>query len=63
MIDYFFSSAGFLSSPSFLSFSDTGLSPSAAADGDKAATEGNKGDKKEGDDKKPAEKKSAEEKK
>ena len=36
---------------------------SAAADGDKPAAEGAKGDKKEGDDKKPAEKKSTEEKK
>ncbi len=35
----------------------------AAADGDKAAPEGDKGDKKEGDDKKPAEKKPTEEKK
>ena len=35
----------------------------AAADGDKAAPEGDKGDKKEGDDKKPAEKKPPEEKK
>ena len=35
----------------------------AAADGDKAAPEGDKGDKKEGDDKKPADKKSPEEKK
>ena len=35
----------------------------AASDGDKAATDGDKGDKKEGDDKKPAEKKSPEEKK
>ncbi|MBD1174042.1 50S ribosomal protein L25/general stress protein Ctc [Pelagibacterales bacterium SAG-MED01] len=35
----------------------------AAADGDKPAADGAKGDKKEGDDKKPAEKKSAEEKK
>ena len=35
----------------------------AAADGDKAATEGDKGDKKEGDDKKPADKKTPEEKK
>ena len=35
----------------------------AAADGDKAATEGDKGDKKEGDDKKPTDKKSPEEKK
>ena len=35
----------------------------AAADGDKAASEGEKGDKKEGVDKKPADKKPAEEKK
>ena len=35
----------------------------AAADGDKSAADGGKGDKKEGDDKKPAEKKPAEEKK
>tara|TARA_Y200000002_G_scaffold89356_1_gene71770 strand:- start:122 stop:865 length:744 start_codon:yes stop_codon:yes gene_type:complete len=35
----------------------------AAADGEKSAVEGNKGDKKEGDEKKPAEKKPAEEKK
>ena len=35
----------------------------AAADGDKAVPEGDKGDKKEGDDKKPADKKSPEEKK
>ncbi len=35
----------------------------AAADGDKPATDGVKGDKKEGDDKKPSEKKPAEEKK
>ena len=35
----------------------------AAADGDKPATDGSKGDKKEGDDKKPAEKKPSEEKK
>ena len=35
----------------------------AAADGDKAASEGDKGDKKEGDDKKPADKKPPEEKK
>ncbi len=35
----------------------------AAADGDKQAAEGAKGDKKEGDDKKPAEKKPSEEKK
>ena len=35
----------------------------AAADGDKAAPEGDKGDKKEGDDKKPTDKKSPEEKK
>ena len=35
----------------------------AAVDGDKAATEGDKGDKKEGDDKKPADKKPSEEKK
>ena len=35
----------------------------AAADGDKPAADGAKGDKKEGDDKKPAEKKPAEEKK
>ena len=35
----------------------------AAADGDKPAAEGGKGDKKEGDDKKAAEKKPAEEKK
>ena len=35
----------------------------AAADGDKAAPEGDKGDKKEGDDKKPADKKPPEEKK
>ena len=36
---------------------------SAATDGDKAATEGDKGEKKEGDDKKPTDKKSSEEKK
>ena len=35
----------------------------AAADGDKAAPEGDKGDKKEGDEKKPADKKPSEEKK
>ena len=35
----------------------------AAADGDKTASEGDKGDKKEGDDKKPADKKTSEEKK
>ena len=35
----------------------------AAADGDKAAPEGDKGDKKEGDDKKPVDKKPSEEKK
>ena len=35
----------------------------ASVDGDKAAPEGDKGDKKEGDDKKPADKKSPEEKK
>ena len=35
----------------------------ASADGDKPATEGAKGDKKEGDDKKPSDKKSVEEKK
>ena len=35
----------------------------AAADGDKATPEGDKGDKKEGDDKKPADKKPPEEKK
>ena len=35
----------------------------AAADGDKAASEGDKGEKKEGDDKKPADKKPPEEKK
>ena len=35
----------------------------AAAEGDKAAPEGDKGDKKEGDDKKPADKKPPEEKK
>ncbi|WP_440924123.1 50S ribosomal protein L25/general stress protein Ctc [Candidatus Pelagibacter sp.] len=35
----------------------------AAADGDKAAPEGDKGDKKEGDDKKPTDKKPPEEKK
>ena len=35
----------------------------AAADGEKPAAEGAKGDKKEGDDKKPADKKPAEEKK
>jgi len=35
----------------------------AAADGDKAVSEGDKGDKKEGDDKKPADKKPPEEKK
>ena len=35
----------------------------AAADGDKPATEGAKGDKKEGEDKKPSDKKTSEEKK
>ena len=40
-----------------------GAEATASADGDKAATEGGKGDKKEGDEKKPAEKKSSEEKK
>ena len=38
-------------------------SEAVAADGDKSAAEGAKGEKKEGDDKKPAEKKTAEEKK
>tara|TARA_B100001121_G_C18539914_1_gene550223 strand:- start:168 stop:905 length:738 start_codon:yes stop_codon:yes gene_type:complete len=38
-------------------------SEAVAADGDKSAAEGTKGEKKEGDDKKPAEKKTAEEKK
>jgi large subunit ribosomal protein L25 len=40
-----------------------GVEGAAAADGDKPAADGTKGDKKEGDDKKPAEKKPAEEKK
>ena len=40
-----------------------GAEATASADGDKAAAEGSKGDKKEGDEKKPAEKKSSEEKK
>ena len=40
-----------------------GAEATASADGDKAAAEGEKGDKKEGDEKKPAEKKSSEEKK
>ena len=40
-----------------------GTEAAAAADGDKPASEGAKGDKKEGDDKKPSEKKPAEEKK
>tara|TARA_B100001063_G_scaffold233118_1_gene248989 strand:- start:588 stop:1328 length:741 start_codon:yes stop_codon:yes gene_type:complete len=40
-----------------------GAEGAAAADGDKPAADGTKGDKKEGDDKKPAEKKPAEEKK
>ena len=40
-----------------------GAEATASADGDKAAAEGAKVDKKEGDDKKPAEKKSSEEKK
>ena len=40
-----------------------GAEATASADGDKAAAEGAKGDKKEGDEKKPAEKKSSEEKK
>ena len=40
-----------------------GAAATASADGDKAAAEGAKGDKKEGDEKKPAEKKSSEEKK
>ncbi len=40
-----------------------GEAAAAAADGDKPAADGAKGDKKEGDDKKPAEKKPAEEKK
>ena len=40
-----------------------GAEATASADGDKAATEGGKGDKKEGDEKKPAEKKPSEEKK
>ena len=39
-----------------------GAEATASADGDKAAAEGAKGDKKEGDEKKPAEKKSSEEK-
>ena len=41
----------------------TGGATAAAADGDKAAPEGDKGDKKEGDDKKPGDKKPPEEKK
>ncbi len=40
-----------------------GAEATASADGDKAAAEGAKGDKKEGDEKKPAEKKSSEENK
>ena len=40
-----------------------GAEATASADGDKAAAEGAKGDKKEGHEKKPAEKKSSEEKK
>ena len=40
-----------------------GAEATASADGDKAAAECTKGDKKEGDEKKPAEKKSSEEKK
>ena len=40
-----------------------GAEATASADGDKAAAEGAKGDKKEGDEKKPSEKKSSEEKK
>ena len=40
----------------------TEVATAAAADGDKAAPEGDKGDKKEGDDKKPADKKPAEKK-
>ena len=40
-----------------------GAEATASADGDKAAAEGAKGDKKEGDEKKPVEKKSSEEKK
>ena len=40
-----------------------GAEATASSDGDKAAAEGAKGDKKEGDEKKPAEKKSSEEKK
>ena len=40
-----------------------GAEATASAEGDKAAAEGAKGDKKEGDEKKPAEKKSSEEKK
>ena len=40
-----------------------GAETAAAADGDKPASEGAKGDKKEGDDKKPSDKKPAEEKK
>ena len=40
-----------------------GVEGAAAADGDKPAADGSKGDKKEGDEKKPAEKKPAEEKK
>ncbi len=40
-----------------------GAEATASADGDKAAAEGAKGDKKEGDEKKSAEKKSSEEKK
>ena len=40
-----------------------GEAAAAAADGDKPAADGAKGDKKEGEDKKPAEKKPAEEKK
>tara|TARA_B100000674_G_scaffold2685_1_gene2323 strand:- start:532 stop:1272 length:741 start_codon:yes stop_codon:yes gene_type:complete len=40
-----------------------GTEAAAAADGDKQAAEGTKGEKKDGDDKKPAEKKPSEEKK
>ena len=40
-----------------------GAEATAAADGDKQAAEGTKGEKKDGDDKKPAEKKPSEEKK
>ena len=40
-----------------------GAEATASADGDKAAAEGAKGDKKDGDEKKPTEKKSSEEKK